>query len=331
MEADHRRDPFLGALVSQAAEAVGTSFTSYNRSTSSRRARLRRSHSRGHAWELVFLSAVASIAAVALLISMCSRSRMRSHALHYRDRRLSANGSPKDEFQFTCGEDLYEEEVWMVSDDGDSDADQPLQKKPRLVEEAGEGSESTKSFEDSRAAGRGLGVTTGPQAEGSSQDYSAPLRSSKSPREVQWNQHELEAAAALFELRLGRHFKVSVGQLSGPGGRTIYLQQSAPESETQSQRRTKLAGETITLARFVDIAETSAGSAQKASGASAARVVPSAAGPADGGPPGTSSVNGPSHEVEHPFFRLPRGRDVKDSGGNVLLLLFLTLLEASIC
>ncbi|CDJ51253.1 hypothetical protein, conserved [Eimeria brunetti] len=155
---------------------------------------------------------------------------MRSHAFHYRDRRLSANGSPKDEFQSTCGEDLYGEEVWLVSDDGDSDTDQPdqpLQKKPRLVEEAGEGSESTKSFEGSQATGEGLGVTTGPQAEGSSQGYSSPLRPSRKLPAIaamQWRKNELDAAAALFELRIGPEYMVNVDQLSGLSGKTMYLE-----------------------------------------------------------------------------------------------------------
>ncbi|CDJ34848.1 uncharacterized protein EMH_0022430 [Eimeria mitis] len=210
------------ASFPQLAEAVGASFPTSAISKSSRKGRLRRNRLRDSSWGLVILSAVASIAAVVVLISICSKAQMRNNAFHSHSRLLSAGGGSKRGFDRVCDTTADEADAWLDSDGDDTDSEEPVEKKPRLPEEAGEGDGSSQAVEGLHGADGLADSTAGPQAQGTPQDHSLhapPSKSSSSVASTGWTLDELNAAAGLLQLRLAPVHTVHVGQLVGKPGR----------------------------------------------------------------------------------------------------------------
>ncbi|CDJ51254.1 hypothetical protein, conserved [Eimeria brunetti] len=90
---------------------------------------------------LVFLSTLASIAAVVMLVSLCNRILVGNHALNARARLLSAGDEDKREHGNVCGDDSLQEAAWLESA-AESDApllSGPPEKRMRVEQQPEEG------------------------------------------------------------------------------------------------------------------------------------------------------------------------------------------------
>ncbi|CDI82226.1 hypothetical protein, conserved [Eimeria praecox] len=274
MAADHGKNSFPYAAISQASETLEGSPMDSPTSGSSRKRRLRRRRFRGHSYGFALLSAVASVAAVVLLITLCSRNQMRNHLFASRTRQLSDKGSPKRRLENVCGSASDEASAWLESDDdSDSDADEPLQKKPHLMAEAMRDSQDNRKGEGLSDAGEGAGATAEQPALELSHGSPTELLSSLSGSPLssgggQWTESEIEVTAALFQLREGRSYSVDAGPLESPGDKAIYLQ----ETETSQMSHQEGRGAASSIIKFI----TSAGAVTFASGATSGQTTEAA-------------------------------------------------------
>ena len=230
MPEDRERGPFPGAVVGQ-GDTMGTPLASIPTSVPTRKAQqLLRHRLRGHYSGLAFLASVACMAAVALLISICSRNQMRRQAFHSRARYLSDEQTPNHGLANACDSNSTGEEAWLAAG-GDGPAEgEPPAKRPHLEEGPSGSVGSQQILVGSREEGGSAGETMAHQTQVAPRPTAPPMPS-KEVKGKTLTDRDLGGVAALLELQGGGKVKVHLGAVGGAAvGRVLYVEGTGPPS-----------------------------------------------------------------------------------------------------